>query len=253
MLLPFPVSSLVLYRDMAKSDRILRLIQLLRTLPQPVTAAALAEELEISKRTLYRDIDALRVVGAQIDGAAGVGFTLIEDIALPPQTLTRLEAEALSIGLAEVQYRGDATLAAAARDAFSKITATLKEGQQRDVLHAVGQVYRFTKHEASGVDMTAIRGACWTEHALLITYRDLGGTITQRRVFPLAVLYFERAVMLLAFCHLRHDYRKFHVTQIISAETLAECFRPQRVRLLNMYVADLRAKLQDMDDDLIVL
>lgn len=238
---------------MPKSDRILRLIQLLRTLPQPVTAAVLAEELEISKRTLYRDIDALRVVGARIDGEAGVGYTLVEDIALPPQTLTRLEAEALSIGLAEVQYRGDANLAAAARDAFSKITATLKEGQQRDVLHAVGQVYRFTKHEASGIDMTAIREACWSENALLIEYRDLAGHITKRRVYPLAVLYFERAVMLLAFCHLRNDYRKFHVTQIISAETSTECFRPRRVQLLNTYVAGLRAKLQDRRDDLIVL
>ena len=238
---------------MPKSDRILRLIQLLRTLPQPVTAAVLAEELEISKRTLYRDIDALRVVGARIDGEAGVGYTLVEDIALPPQTLTRLEAEALSIGLAEVQYRGDVNLAAAARDAFSKITATLKEGQQRDVLHAVGQVYRFTKHEASGIDMTAIREACWSENALLIEYRDLAGHITKRRVYPLAVLYFERAVMLLAFCHLRNDYRKFHVTQIISAETSTECFRPRRVQLLNTYVAGLRAKLQDRRDDLIVL
>lgn len=232
---------------MAKSDRILRLIQLLRSLPKPVTAAVLAEKLEVSKRTLYRDIDALRLVGARVDGEAGVGYTLVEDIALPPQTLTRLETEALSIGLAEVQFRGDAKLADAARDALSKITATLKESQQRDVLHAVSQVYRFTKHDASEVDMTAIREACWSEHAMLLTYRDLEGTKTERRVYPLAILYFERAVMLLAFCHLRNDYRKFHVTQIISATTLKGCFRPRRVQLLNDYVADLRIRLKEWD------
>jgi len=179
-LLPFPVSYFVLDYGMAKSDRILRLIQLLRTLPKPVTARVLAQKLEVSKRTLYRDIDALRVVGARIEGEAGVGYTLVEDIALPPQTLTRLEIEALSIGLAEVQYRGDANLAGAARDALSKITATLKEDQQRDVLHAVSQVYRFTKPEASDIDMTAMRNACWTEHALQITYRDRDGAMTDR-------------------------------------------------------------------------
>ncbi len=234
---------------MAKSDRILRLIQLLRSLPKPVTAAALAEKLEVSKRTLYRDIDALRLVGARIDGEAGVGYTLVEDIALPPQTLTRLETEALSIGLAEVQFRGDAKLADAARDAFAKITATLKESQQRDVLHAVSQVYRFTKNDASEVDMTVIREACWSEHAMLLNYRDLEGCETERRIYPLAVLYFERAVMLLAFCHLRNDYRKFHVTQIIRATTLEECFRPRRVQLLNDYVADLRVRVRDWEEN----
>ncbi|PUB18642.1 helix-turn-helix transcriptional regulator [Yoonia sediminilitoris] len=235
---------------MAKSDRILRLIQLLRSLPKPVTAAVLAEKLEVSKRTVYRDIDALRIVGARVDGEAGVGYALIEDIALPPQTLTRLETEALSIGLSEVQFRGDAKLADAARDAFSKITATLKESQQRDVLHAVSQVYRFTKHDASEVEMTTIREACWSEHAMLLTYRDRAGSETTRRIYPLAVLYFERAVMLLGFCHLRNDYRKFHVTQIISATPLKESFRPRRVQLLNDYVTDLRKRVEEWNGNL---
>ena len=105
--------------------------------------------------------------------------------------------------------------------------------------------YRFTKHDAADVDMTAIREACWSEHTMLIKYRDLEGTKTERRIYPLAVLYFERAVMLLAFCHLRNDYRKFHVTQIISAATLEDCFRPRRVQLLNDYVADLRIRLEE--------
>lgn len=215
-------------------------MQLLRSKPKPVIAEVLAEALEVSKRTLYRDIEALRRVGAQIDGEAGVGYTLVEDIAMPPQSLTRLEAEALAIGMAEVQYRGDEKLAGAARDAMSKITATLKETQQRDVLHAVSQVYRFTTHAASGVDMTAIREACWSERALQITYEDRNGAVTDRRIYPLAVLYLEHAVMLLAFCQLRQDYRTFHVTHIRQAVPLSECFRPHRVRLLNDYVVQLR-------------
>lgn len=220
-------------------------MQLLRTLPKPVCAATLACRLEVSKRTVYRDIDALRRAGGLIDGEAGIGFTLVEDIALPPQTLTRLEIEALGIGLAEVQHRGDPQLAAAARDALTKITATLHERQQRDVLHAVSQVYRFTTPEPATVDISGIRAACWSETALRITYKDRNGTVTRRRVFPLAVLYFEYAVMLLAYCHLRDDYRSFHVTHILDVENLAESFRPHRVRLLNDYVADLRDRLGD--------
>lgn len=228
-------------------------MQLLRTLPQPVKAATLAEKLEVSRRTLYRDIEALRVVGARIEGEAGVGYTVIEDIAMPPQTLTRLETEALSIGLAEVQYRGDAKLAAAARDALTKITATLQERQQRDVLHAVSQVYRFTTHEASVVDISAIREACWDERAMHITYEDRKGSVTERRIYPLAVLYFEYAVMLLAYCHLRDGYRSFHVTHIRDATTLDESFRPHRARLLNDHVAELRCRMGDRADQFKVM
>ncbi len=238
---------------MAKSDRLFRLMQLLRTLPQPVKAADLAERLEVSRRTLYRDIEALRVAGARIEGEAGVGYTLVEDIAMPPQTLTRLETEALAIGLAEVQFRGDAQLATAARDAMAKITATLQENQQRDVLHAVSQVYRFTTHVASAVDITAVREACWGERALQITYEDRKGAVTQRRIFPLAVLYFEYAVMLLAYCHLRGGYRSFHVTHIRGVQPLEESFRPHRVRLLNDYVSDLRRRLGERGEDLTVM
>lgn len=234
---------------MAKSDRLLSLMQLLRTLPQPVTAATLAERLEVSRRTLYRDIDTLRSVGARIDGEAGLGYTLVEDTAMPPQTLTRLETEALAVGLAEVRYRGDPQLAQAARNAMAKITATLQERQQRDVLHAVSQVYRFTTNEAAQVDISAIREACWQEKSLRIVYKDRQGTVTERRVWPLAVLYFEHAVMLLAYCTFRNDYRSFHVTQIQTVQTLDECFRPNRVRLLNDYVADLRQRIADHGQD----
>lgn len=235
---------------MAKSDRLLRLMQLFRRLPAPVTAARLAEDLGVSMRTLYRDIDALRAAGARIDGEAGLGYTMAEDVALPPQTLTRLEVEALSVGLAEVQYRGDPALAHAAADARAKITASLHETQQRDVLHAVSQVHRFTEHAAASIDISLIREACWDEREIDIRYRDKHGAITQRRVQPLSVLYFEWAVMLLAFCTLRQDYRSFHVTNIESAAATNTSFRPRRVPLLNAYVAQLQSRLSQSGDAL---
>lgn len=235
---------------MPKSDRLFRLLQLLRGHRHPVTAADLAAKLEVSRRTLYRDIDALRAAGARIEGEAGLGYQMIEDVALPPQTLTRLEVEALSVGLSEVRYRGDPALAAAAEDAMAKISATLTDTRKREVLHTVSQVYRFTHHESAQVDVTTIREACWSETALDLVYVDLKGVRTERRVYPLAVLYFEHAVMLLVYCCLRNDYRTFHLTGIQSSSLTTHSFRPRRVPMLNAYVSDLRAKLQARGDDM---
>ena len=128
---------------MSRPDRLFRLLDVLRTLPQPVTAARLAAETEVSERTLYRDIDTLRAGGALIDGAAGFGYTLTEDPALPPQMFTRLELEALVLGLAEVRLAGDPALARAATAAQAKIIATLPERVQRQAIHTVLQTYRF--------------------------------------------------------------------------------------------------------------
>lgn len=122
---------------MARPDRLFRLLDALRRLPQPVTAARLAEETEVSQRTLYRDIETLRAGGALIDGAPGLGYSLTEDPALPPQMFTRLEVEALVLGLAEVRFAGDPALVKAADAALAKITATLPERVQRQAIHAV--------------------------------------------------------------------------------------------------------------------
>lgn len=103
--------------------------------------------------------------------------------------------------------------------------------------------------EASTVDISVIRKACWEEKALRITYEDRQGAVTQRRIFPLAVLYYEHAVMLLAYCTLRNDYRSFHVTHIQGVCPLDESFRPNRVRLLNEYVADLRRRMAEHGKD----
>ncbi|MEL0435699.1 helix-turn-helix transcriptional regulator [Phycobacter sp. K97] len=227
---------------MSKSDRLFRLLHLIRGLRPPVTAARLAASMEVSERTIYRDIDSLRAAGARIEGEAGLGYTMTEDPALPPQTFTQIELEALTLGLADVNQRGDADLAQAANDALVKILATLPERQQRQAMHAVNLVHRFNTPPEPTIDMTLLREAMWAEEALDIGYRDLKEVRTERRIYPLALSYHDRNVMLLAWCCKRRDFRSFHVTRIEGYEKTTESFRPRRVALLREFVRTLRIR-----------
>lgn len=221
---------------MARSDRLFRLLQALRTLPPPVTANRLAEETEVSLRTLYRDIASLRAAGAHIDGAPGYGYALTEDPALPPQSFERIEIEALSLGLGEVMQRGGDELRQAAQNALSKITATLPERQQQQVLHSVMQVYGFEKRTDSPVQLSRFWQACWDERALDISFVDIKGQRTERRILPLALAFLDRSVVVLAWCCLRQDYRRFTTERILQAKPTDESFRPRRAMMLRDYV-----------------
>jgi predicted DNA-binding transcriptional regulator YafY len=225
---------------MSKSDRLFRLLHLLRTLPAPVTAARLAAEAGVSERTLYRDIDTLRAGGALIDGAPGFGYTLTEDPALPPQMFTRLEVEALVLGLAEVGQTGDRALTEAAEAALAKIVATLPERVQRQALHAVLQVYKWNRPPAPPEDIGLIREACWEERALDISYTDAQGYATQRRIWPLSIVFLDHAQMLLAWCRLRQDLRRFQIQRIAEVRPTDESFRPRRVPLLRDFLNQMR-------------
>lgn len=216
---------------MPRTDRMFRLLHLLRTLPAPVTAARLATETGVSERTLYRDIEALRVSGAVIDGAAGYGFTLTEDPALPPQMFDRLEIEALVLGLAEVRQMADPDLAGAAASALARLTATLPDRVQRQAAHAVSMSYQF--RPAPLPPFTAdLRRACWDERAVDIAYSDAAGQETERRILPLAMVFTDRHPTLLAWCCLRRDFRRFLLPRIARATVTDDSFRPRRVALL---------------------
>lgn len=227
---------------MARTDRLFRLLHLMRTLPRPVTAARLAEETEVSERAIYRDIAALRAAGARIDGAAGYGYVLEEDPALPPQSFTRIEIEALLIGLAEAQNSGDREIAEAAQLALAKVIATLPERQQREAAHAVHYVFRYDRREMPAQDLALIRKACWEEETLRLSYRDEAGNATERVVLPLTILYAEKVLVLLAWCQLRQDWRSFRIDRIAAAERTGESFRPRRVSMLREYTERMKAR-----------
>ena len=225
---------------MARPDRLFRLLTALRSLPAPVTAARLAAETEVSERTLYRDIDTLRAGGALIDGAPGYGYTMTEDPALPPQMFTRLEIEALVLGLAEVEQAGDPALARAARAALAKITASLPERVQRQAIHAVQQTYRFERRTPAPLALELVREACWEEKVLHIRYLDTGDRATERDIWPLSVVFLDRTLMLLAWCCLRQDFRRFHLHRMTGVVATGASFRPRRVPLLREFLAQLQ-------------
>ncbi|GEL42455.1 transcriptional regulator [Methylorubrum extorquens] len=212
----------------------------MRVLPSPVTAARLAEETGVSLRSLYRDIDSLRAAGAQIDGERGYGYRLIEDVALPPQTFDRTEIEALVLGLAEVRHMGDPALAQAAASALAKVAATLPDRAEQHLLHAVSQVRRSEARFSKIPDMETIRVGCWREEALALRYSDKDGTVTERQILPLSIVYLDSKMTLLAWCCLREAFRMFRLDRIEEVRMAGTSFRPRRVTLLRSYLAELR-------------
>lgn len=224
---------------MARADRLLRLLQAFRTLPAPVTAARLAAATEVSARQVYRDVASLRASGARIEGEAGYGYALLEDPSLPPQSLTRLEIEALLLGLAEVRQSGDEALARAAEAVGAKVVATLPERQAREAAHAVLHVWRRAPRPVPQRDLALLREAAWAERAVDLRYRDAEGRESARRVWPLVIAYLDDGLRLIAWCRLRQGFRTFRVDRIEAAEATAESFRPRRAGLLREFVAGL--------------
>lgn len=226
---------------MARADRLFRLLQAMRVLPAPVTAARLAEETGVSLRSLYRDIDSLRAAGARIEGERGYGYRLTEDYSLPPQTFERTEIEALALGLAEVKHMGDPQLAAAASAVLAKVAATLPDDREQYLFHAVSHVYR-PERRYPAVDMVLLREACWQEQALAIRYLDRGGTPTERIILPLAIVYADRSLAVLAWCELRRDFRIFRPERMDEVALAGRSFRPRRAALLREHLAALEAR-----------
>lgn len=225
---------------MTRADRLFRLLDALRRLPAPVTAARLAEETDVSERTLYRDIAALRAGGALIDGAAGYGYTLTEDPAVPPQMFDRMELEALVLGLGWLHWQGDPALAAAAERVVAKVTATLPARKADEARHVALLSYAYEPKAEVPAHMAPLREAAWEERVVEIGYTDRDGARSQRRVWPLGIVYTDYEPWLLAWCCLRRDFRRFLVSRIDGVATTGESFRPRRVPLLREMLARLR-------------
>ncbi|WP_120634087.1 YafY family protein [Ruegeria sp. EL01] len=235
---------------MSRTARLFQLMQALRSGPSPKTSVQLAQDLDVSARTIHRDIDALRGLGAVIDGEAGFGFTLIEDATLPPLGFTDDELEALVLGLREVQVIGDPALADAASAALRKLQGRLPPRQSHRLSHAVLAATRFNRPSAPTIEVAALRQATWDERTVEFSYTDAKGDPTRRRVNPLSIVYMDRSNVLLSWCHLRQDFRVFRLDRMHEMSVTDQSFRPNRVPMLRDALARIRAERAAKESEL---
>ena len=222
---------------MSRSERLLDLIQLLRRHRRLVAGAALAAELGVSLRSLYRDIASLVATGAPIEGEAGVGFVLHDGYVLPPLMFSAEEIEAVVLGSRMVAQSADAPLARAARDALAKITAVLPEGRREDVASA-GLLSAPRRPAApDGVELARLRQAIRAERRVWIDYADETGKRTERRIWPIALTYYERVRLLAAWCELRQAFRHFRTDRIATLRETDERFPRARRALMREWRA----------------
>jgi predicted DNA-binding transcriptional regulator YafY len=211
----------------SRTQRLFDLLQLLRRHRHPVSGAALADELGISLRTLYRDIGALQAQGAKIDGEAGLGYLLRPGFLLPPLMFSEEEIEALVLGMRWVGERGDASLGEAARNALAKVESVLPNELRLIVDSSTLLIGPGEQVSGGDAELMLIRQAIRDELKLDIHYRDREATDSQRTIWPFALAFFDRVRVVVAWCELRQDFRHFR-TDRISALSSSKIRYPRR-------------------------
>jgi len=217
---------------MRRADRLYQIVQILRRVRKPVTADAIAEELETSKRTVYRDIADLVGQRTPIRGEAGVGYVLEDGFDLPPLMLTPEEVEAAVLGAQMVAARGDPALRRAAEDLIAKIGAVIPENLRPLVVEPATRASPNWRQERDAIDMAEVRRAIRGGYKVTVLYRDEQERESRRTVWPFAVGYFETTRLIIAWCELRQDFRSFRTDRVSSAEFGEERYpdRPASLR-----------------------
>ena len=198
---------------MSRSIRLLNLLQILREQRYPITALQLSEHLEISVRSVYRDIESLREQGVNIEGSAGLGFQLKENFLLPPMSLNETEVEAVYLALQWVKSIPDQALKQASHSVLSKLKAVLP-AQKQEFLN---DTYLKSIHYWLEVDehvVEQVRLAIRLQVKIQIDYVDEQQQISQRQLWPFALGYFNDKMLLAAWCELREDFRNFRLDRI---------------------------------------
>lgn len=218
---------------MRRADRLFQIVQLLRRSSRPLTAEAIAMELETSKRSVYRDIAALMGQRVPIRGEAGIGYVLDGGFDMPPLMLTSDEIEAAVLGAQWVATRGDPALARAARDLIAKIAVTVPERLRPVVLEpAVSSGPAWKPHEVERLDMGQVRAWIRAGRKLRIDYADEQGRETRRVVWPILVGYRETTRLLVCWCESRDNFRTFRTDRVREADFLDDRYpaRPAQLR-----------------------
>jgi predicted DNA-binding transcriptional regulator YafY len=229
---------------MRRADRLFRIVQMLRS-GRLKTARALAERLQVSERTIYRDVRDLQLAGQPIEGEAGVGYTLRREFDLPPLMFTSEELTALVLGARLVKAWGGAESVAAASAALARIEAVLPAelAERLDSIMLYAPGFKMPQTQRRLLDR--LHAACLSCHAIEFAYLRLDGEGSERVVRPLALYFWGGLWTLVAWCELRKDFRSFRVDRIADCRVLERTFEQGRGERLSDY---LRKVQKDVDE-----
>ncbi|MEE9328030.1 MAG: YafY family protein [Cocleimonas sp.] len=220
---------------MRRADRLFQIIQFLRT-RRVTTASWLAERLEVSERTIYRDIKDLILSGVNIEGEAGVGYVVRHGFDLPPLMFTKEEINALTLGARIVDSWADQSLATAAQSALSKIETVLPDDLQgsseRTTLFApLTQI----RAEVAAI-MADVRIAADKKLKLRLEYNRADGVFSTRIIWPLALFFWGSIWTIGAWCEMRQAFRVFRLDRIKTLEVLDETYPNEKGKMLNDFI-----------------
>lgn len=216
---------------MGRSSRLFEIIQILRRASTPVSAHAIADTLEVSKRTIYRDIIALQAMRVPIDGEAGVGYVMQAGFDLPPLMFTADEVEAIVVGLSLIGRTGDADLLDAASRVVRKIADVLPDAAESRIDGSTLHVSHWNAIPPAVVEYRVMRQAIREERKLHLHYHDAEARHTERTVRPIALVYYVDNVILAAWCELREDFRHFRADRMNSCRPIDSQFKGESERL----------------------
>ncbi|NMG49140.1 WYL domain-containing protein [Azoarcus communis] len=226
---------------MRPADRLFQIILMLRH-GRVLTARALADALDVSERTIYRDVADLIGAGAPIDGEAGVGYRLRRGYQVPPLMFAGDELEALVVGAKLVQAYGDPALGKAAAQAMARIEAVLPRALEARI---AGSELRFCAPDCLQPAplreaMTLLREGMEKGMKLQVRYRREDGEVSQRTLWPLGLVFWGRCWTLGAWCELRQGFRTFRVDRIDSVTVGREHFDDRHGHLWRQYLAEAK-------------
>jgi predicted DNA-binding transcriptional regulator YafY len=223
---------------MRRADRLFEIVQLLRRASGPLTADAIAAELETSRRSVYRDVAALMAQRVPIRGEAGLGYVLERGFDMPPLMLTSDEVEAVVLGAQWVLVHADQGLARAAADVLAKVAAVVPERLRAEIEDpAVITPPAWAERLDRGVDVARLRAWCLQGRKLRIAYSDQAGSETARIVWPILVGYMGKVSTLITWCELRSDFRMFRTDRLQDVEFLDERYPERRATLRRRWLA----------------
>ena len=205
---------------MRRADRLFQIIQILRRSSRPVTAAALAAELEVSKRTVYRDVSDLMGQRVPIAGEAGLGYVLAVDYDMPPLMLTAAELDAMVLGAQWVASLQDRMLANAASDVLAKIASAVPDDLQSYIIEPSLGVKAPAGGQGEAIDTAPLRRAIRDGQKLRLRYRSAAGEESERTVAPVVIGFAEASTLLIAWCELREGFRHFRIERIAEVQVL---------------------------------